>query len=143
METIQIECPEGKKIVKTVTDNGVIITFEDINPNEVIDNKIKELEKQIEELKEQKQLTPSERFVLKTISGAKAKQPDVCGNVMWYKDGVGLFTQVFNSGELQVSYTNITYRLRSRHGLNNGEIEQLLTNLLCDYTNNGQLKIKF
>ena len=142
METIQIECPEGKKIVKTVTDNGIIITFEDVNPNEVIDNKIKELEKQIEELKEQR-ISPAEKFVLDTISGAKPNAPDQYGNVWWYKNGNLLFRQDFRHNVLWVIYNNIVLRLRTYDGLNYDEIQQRLTNLLCDYTNNGQLKIKF
>jgi hypothetical protein len=143
METIQIECPEGKKIVKTVTDNGITITFEDINPNEVMGNKIKELEKQIEELKEQRQLTPAEKFVLDTISGAIPNGPNEFGNVWWYKDGNLLFRQDFRHNVLWVIYHNIVLRLRTYHGLSYDEIQQLLTNLLHKYTNNGQLKIKF
>jgi len=142
METIQIECPEGKKIIETLTDNGVIITFEDIKPNEVIDNKIKELEKQIEELKNQKQ-TPAEKFVLDTIKGAGPSKPDCNGNVAWYKDGEWLYIQDFKNGAIWVSYKYIVSGLKMHYGLNNGEIQQLLTKLLHKYTNNGQLKIVF
>jgi len=143
METIQIECPEGKKIVKTITDNGVIITFEYINSNEVIDNKIKELEKQIEELKGQRQLTPAEKFVLDSIKGVIPNVPDQYGNVWWYKDGNLLFRQDFKNNVLWVAYYNIVQGLRTYHGLNYDEIQQLISKLLHKHTNNGQLEIKF
>jgi hypothetical protein len=138
METIQIECPEGKKIVKTITDNGIIITFEDINPNEVIDNKTKELEKQIEELKEQKQLTPAEKFVLDKVKGVKPSEND--GFVRWrYKDGELLFTQDFKNKQLWVIRDNLWLVLNKEYGLNYNEIQQLIKNVMCKYTNNGEL----
>jgi hypothetical protein len=135
METIQIECPEGKKIVKTLTDNGVIITFEDINPNEVIDNKIKELEKQ---------LTQAEKFVLDTISDAKPAEPHKDGSVNWYsKDWRWLFSPDFKRGYLWVGYNAIWSVLEKKYGLKNNEIQQLINNVMYKYTNNGQLTPRF
>jgi hypothetical protein len=124
METIQIERPEGKKIVKTITNNGIIITFEDINPNEVIDNKIKELEKQIEELKEQRQLTPAKKFILDKISGARPTAPDVNGRVSWNdKDGEWLYIRDFKNGAIWVNYRYIWSVLEEEYNLKCGEIQ--------------------
>ncbi len=129
METIQIECPEGKKIVKTITDNGITITFEDINQNEVIDNKIKELEKQS---------TQAEKFVLDTISGVKPSEND--GFVRWRnKYGELLFTQDFKNKQLWVIRDNLWLVLNKEYGLNYNEIQQLIKNVMYKYTNNGEL----
>jgi hypothetical protein len=129
METIQIECPEGKKIVKTITDNGIIITFEDINPNEVMDNKIKELEKQ---------LTPAEKFVLDKVKGVRPSEND--GFVRWrYKDGELLFTQDFKNKQLWVIRDNFWLVLNKEYGLSYNEIQQLIKNVMYKYTNNGEL----
>ena len=47
----------------------------------------------------------------------------------------------FENSLLQVSYHYICSVLLNEYGLNDDNIEQLLTKLLHKYTNNGQLKI--
>jgi hypothetical protein len=96
----------------------------------------------MQKLKEQR-LTPAERFVLETIKDVKPKEPDEYGNVRWCeKDYKWLFTQYFKKGYLWVSGYVISSVLQKDYGLNNEEIEQLLTRLLYKYSKNGQLKIK-
>jgi hypothetical protein len=94
----------------------------------------------IQQLKQQR-LTPAEKFVLDTIKGAKAKEPDSLGDVKWYKDGKWILVQSFGGGYLWVSYDYIRSVLKKEYALNGVEIQQLLTKLLCKYTNNGKLKI--
>ena len=94
----------------------------------------------MQQLKEQS-LTPVEKFVLETIKGAKAKEPDSLGDVKWYKDSKWIFEQSFDGGYIWVSYNYIRSVLEKKYGLNDEETKQLLTKLLYKYTNNGQLKI--
>jgi hypothetical protein len=97
----------------------------------------------MQQLKEQR-LTPTEKFVLDKIKGAKASEPDEYGNITWCdKDGNWLFEQNFTSGNLWVNNSSVYAVLRMEYGLNYDEIIQLLTKLLYKYTNNGELKIKF
>ena len=93
----------------------------------------------LKELKKNR-LTPPEKWVLETIDGCES-EINVFGNVLWAKDRKGLFCQHFKSGELYVSYDIIWLVLETKFGLSRDETEDLLTNLLYDYTDNGKLKI--
>ena len=94
----------------------------------------------LKELKKNR-LTPAEKFVFDTIEGAKpTTYPG--GDVFWVKDGDWLFTQDFDVGYLSVSYPNIRSVLEVKFGLSRTESQELLTNLLYDYTDNGKLKIR-
>ena len=96
----------------------------------------------MQQLKKQR-ATPAEKFVLDTIKGAKADEPDEDGNVEWFgKDGNWLFEQDFRGGCFWMSWDYIRSALEERYGLSYGETKQLLTKLLNKYTNNGQLKIQ-
>ena len=96
----------------------------------------------MQKLKEQR-LTPAEKFVLETIKGVKPSDPSRNGSVRWYnKDDKWLFTQYFKKGYLWFSWNGIRFFLGKEYGLNDDEIQQLLTRLLHKYTNNGELKIK-
>ena len=94
----------------------------------------------LKELKKNR-LTPAEKFVLETIDGVKPITNEDSND--WYdKNGKYLFTQYFKNGELYLSYSYIRSVLEKKFGLNNNEIKELLTNLLYDYTDNGNLKIR-
>ena len=93
----------------------------------------------LKELKKNR-MTPAEKFVLEIIEGVKPKtNPD--GNVDWYKDGNWLFKQDFKNGYLWVSYNYIWSVLRNEFGLNYDEIQELIKNVMYDYTNKGKLTI--
>ncbi len=94
----------------------------------------------MQQLKQQR-ATPAEKFVLDKIKGAKADESYKNGYVVWRKDGEWLFEQNFKSGGLYVNYNAILVVLAKEYNLNNNEILQLLTRLLHNYTNNGQLTI--
>ena len=94
----------------------------------------------LKELKKNR-LTPAEKWVLEAIDGIEPKIYSN-GDVNWYdKNDERLFTQHFKNGYLYVSFDNIWLVLEEDFGLNDNEIEDLLTNLLYDYTDNGKLKI--
>ena len=95
----------------------------------------------LKELKKNR-LTPTERFVLETIEGCKPETLSN-GNVNWRKDGNYLCRQDFKKMALYISYQYIWSVLEKQFGLNYDETKDLLTNLLYDYTNKGQLKIYF
>jgi hypothetical protein len=95
----------------------------------------------MQQLKEQR-ATPAEKFVLNTIKGAKAGEPDEYGNITWRdKDGNWLFKQCFKHGYLWVSYDYILEDLKYHYGLNHIGIRQLINNVMCKHTNNGQLTL--
>ncbi len=94
----------------------------------------------MQQLKEQR-LTPAEKFVLETIKGAKAGEPDKDGNVRWYKDEKCILRQVFSFNLLGVNYDAFMSKLRT-DGLSYDESKRLITRLLHKHTNNGQLKIE-
>ncbi len=94
----------------------------------------------MQQLKEQR-LTPAEKFVLDTIKGVKASEPDKNGNIAWYKYDKRLFAQYFKRGKLLVSYKHIWSVLEEDYVLKDEEIQQLINNVMYKYTNNGQLKI--
>ena len=96
----------------------------------------------MQQLKKQR-MTPAEKFVLETIKGAKACEPDKDGSVYWI-DGENdnrLFRQNFKNNYVWVSYDYILEDLNYHYGLSYDDMEQLLTKLLHKYTNNGKLKI--
>ena len=99
---------------------------------ETIDKAIKTLSK--------KDISPAEKWVLETIDGVKPTKLS-SGNVDWCKDGEWLFNQDFTYGRIDVSFCSIWKVLRDEFGLSNNENQELLTNLLYDYTDNGKLKI--
>lgn len=92
----------------------------------------------LKELKKNR-LTPAEKWVLERIDGAEPKT-NKYGNVLWWEDGVWLFTQNFKAGYLDVGH-NVWVVLREEFSLNNNEIHDILANLLYDYTNKGKFKI--
>ena len=92
----------------------------------------------MQQLKGQR-LTPAERFVLDTIKGAKAGEPDEYGSVGWYKDGECLFIQEFKIGLLWVDYHVIWKVLNEEYTLNYGETGEFISNVMYKYTNNRQL----
>lgn len=92
----------------------------------------------LKELKKNR-LTSTEKFVLETIDGCIPIRFST-GNVDWRKDGKWLFTQDLETCYLDVNYV-IWSALRDDFGLKGDEIEELLNNLLYDYTDNGKLKI--
>ncbi len=93
----------------------------------------------MQQLKEQR-LTPAERFVLETIKGVKAGEPDKDGSVNWYdKDGNWLFIQYFKYSFLMVHYDAIWTSLEKEYNLKYYEIKELINNVMYKYTNNGLL----
>ena len=85
----------------------------------------------------------AEMFVLETIEGAKPKIYSN-GNADWLnKDGKHIFHQDFQNEWLNVSYKNICSFLNINLGLNRDEIQELLTKVLHNYIDNGNLNIKF
>ena len=95
----------------------------------------------LKELKKNR-LTPAERWVLERIDGCVPKTYSN-GVVYWYKDGKHLFTQDFKNGYLWVSYKYIWSVLEEEFGLNYNEIQELIKNVMYDYTDKGKLKIKY
>ena len=85
-------------------------------------------------------LTSAEKWVLETIEGCEPETQSN-GDVYWYKDGVCLFEQEFENGFLCIGYYNIWLVLKKEFGFSYGETNDLLANLLYDYTDNGKLKI--
>jgi len=94
----------------------------------------------MQQLKEQR-MTPAEKFVLETIKGVKANEPDEDGVVWWYKNGKCLFKQDFKNGFLDTEYDTFNSKLICEYGLDYNESYRLLTRTLYKYTNNGQLKV--
>jgi hypothetical protein len=92
----------------------------------------------MQQLKEQR-LTPAEKFVLDKVKGVKPNE--TAYGTRWCKDDKWLFKQNFESGDLYVNYNAIWVVLAKEYNLNSNEILSLLTKLLHNYTNNGQLKI--
>ena len=91
----------------------------------------------LKELKKNR-LTPTEKWLLETIEGC---EPETCpsGNVDWYKDSWWLFTQDLKNGLLWVSYPKVWIILKYEFGLNYNESQELIKNVMYDYTNNGSL----
>lgn len=95
----------------------------------------------LKELKKNR-LTPAEKWVLERIRGCVSKPRTNRDNTIeWWKDGNWLFEQDFTNGWLWLSWSCIRRILFEEFELNDNEIEELLTNLLYDYTDNGRLKI--
>lgn len=86
-----------------------------------------------------KNISPAEKWVLEHIEGAESKTYSK-GGVNWYKDDKWLFTQDFKGECLWVSFSIWSY-LQEEFGLKVGEIIELLSKVLYDYTDNGKLKI--
>ena len=95
----------------------------------------------LKELKKNR-LTPTEKWVLSTIEGVKPETNEY-GNVVWRKDGKQLFTQNLKIGCLAVSCYSIWVVLEKEFGLNYNEIQELIKNVMYDYTNNGELTPKY
>ena len=91
----------------------------------------------LKELKKNR-LTPAERWLLETIEGCEPEKQSN-GDVDWYKDGYWLFQQDFKNGWLWVSYSIIWKVLEEEFGLNYSETQELIKNVMYDYTNNGSL----
>ena len=97
----------------------------------------------LKELKKNR-LTPAEKWLLERIEGIEPiTDEDEDGSVRWFKGGEFLFEQNFKIGYLGVSYYGIWFFLFEKFALTYGETNDLLANLLYDYTDNGKLKIKF
>ena len=91
----------------------------------------------LKELKKNR-MTPTEKFVLETIEGCEPEtKPN--GDVDWWKDGKFLFTQDFKNGYLFVSYKYIWSVLEKEFGLNYNQTQELINNVMCNYTNNGEI----
>jgi hypothetical protein len=93
----------------------------------------------MQQLKEQR-LTPAEKFVLETISGARSATTDLDGYILWYKNGTFIFHQNLKKGKLMVD-TILQMILKEGFGLDYDEIQVLLNKLLYKFTNNGQLEV--
>ena len=144
IELIAIECPEGKKIVKTEMESGLLITYENLTQEEILNERLTKIEKQLSELQEKvdgvnEVLTPAEKFLIDAIEDVKPSEPDKFGNIRWYKYGVLLFTQDFKYNILWFSWNGIWFFLGKEYGLNYNKIQQLIKNVMYKYTNNGQL----
>ena len=96
----------------------------------------------MKELKKNR-LTPAEKWVLERFDGVDQKtNPD--GIVYWYnEDSEWLLAKDFECNNLNINYYDIASVLEKEFGLNDNEIQELLANLLYDYTDNGRLKIVF
>ena len=98
----------------------------------------------LKELKKNR-LTPAEKWLLERIDSAEPEiQPS--GVVRWYnkdEDEELLFIQDFEKGYLWVSYQHIWKVLYNEFGFNDNEIQELIKNVMYDYTNNGELTPNF
>jgi hypothetical protein len=95
----------------------------------------------MQQLKEQR-ATPAEKFVLDTIKGVKASEPDRFGNVHWYnKDGVYVFEQMLSDNFLLIRCIDIWVHIYEGYGHNHQVVQERLTKLFYKYTNNGQLEV--
>jgi hypothetical protein len=144
IELIAIECPEGKKIVKTEMESGLLLTYENLTQEEILNERLSNIEKQLSELQERVDgmgecLSPAEKFLIDAIEGVKPSEPDVDGCVVWFKDGEWLFVQDFKFNTLWVRNKKIWSVLEYKYGLNYNEIKQLINNVMYEHTNNGQL----
>jgi len=93
----------------------------------------------MQQLKQQRFSQPT-KFVNDTIKDVESGSlSDGC--MYWFKDGVALFAKDFKNRFLCV-WSDITLILKNEYNLSYSEIEQLLTKLLYEYTDNGNLKIK-
>ena len=119
-----------EKIIKELEQKKVELTKE-LNS---VEQAIKLLSK--------KDISPTEKWLLGRIEGAKPKTQSN-GVVDWNKDGYWLFQQDFINGRLWVSYPTIWSVLRNEFCLNKTEIQDILSKVLYNHTNNGKLKIKF
>jgi hypothetical protein len=145
IELIAIECPEGKKIVKTEMESGLLLTYENLTQEEILNERLTNIEKQLSELQEkvdgvnEGELTPAEKFLLDTIEGVKVEKSDKYGDVSWFKDGKFLFRQEFKHRKLLVDYDVIWSVLRTKYGVKDFNIRQLINKVMYAYTCNGKL----
>jgi hypothetical protein len=77
-------------------------------------------------------------WLLGMIHGTKSRKL-INGNVAWYKDGLPLMIQNFENGWLQFDYEKIWKVLCDKFGLNNHQIQELLSRVLYNFTSNGTL----
>ena len=115
-----------EKIIKELEQKKVELTKE-LNS---VEQAIKLLSK--------KDMSPAEKWVLEQIEGCKPETNEY-GNVDWRKDGRFLFEQNFKNGVLWVNYSIIWKVLEEEFGLNYSETQELIKNVMYDYTNNGSL----
>ena len=95
----------------------------------------------MQKLKEQR-VAPIKKIIIETIKDTKESTPGIFGEICWYsKDNIWLFSQDFGNCKLWVG--GIFGLVKSTHNYNviDKEMIQLLTKLLYEYTNNGQLEI--
>ena len=90
----------------------------------------------LKELKKNR-MTPAEKWVLEQIEGCKP-ETNSDGDVYLYNNEKVL---LYQSPKFLYVYHVFWYTLIDKFCLTYGESEELLTNLLYDYTDNGKLKV--
>ena len=90
------------------------------------------IEDRIEEIKE---------FITSEIKGCQPMPINGDNIINWVsKDGSFIFSQCFGTGYLVIN-THIWNTLCDYYNLNNSQIEEIISDVMYKYTNNGQLKV--
>lgn len=92
----------------------------------------------MQQLKQQR-FSQATKFVSDTIKEVESGSlSDGC--VYWFKDGITFFGQDFKNRVLSIR-SRLIFDLKDDYNLSYSEIEQLLSKVMYNYTDNGNLKV--